>query len=311
MWDCVPELRVLYRHPGETPDEYRDHLARFGPHDRASRVALPAAASAAVGEPLDDVPAEGVNVVGYLDAEDGVGAVARLADRHLARRRRSVRHRGERRHGQPPGRARTPTGDKAVYDLTDRVHQRRRAAATSATAWATDLHAAGPIAGIWAWEVEDFPAWMAVSEALVDEVWTYSEHSAAAIRAAVSCPVFVVPPPIAEVAPPRLSRADLHLPEGYLFLFCFDANSVFERKNPLAVVDAFRRRVPARRGTAAGREGGERRPRTASTSPGCGRRPPTGPTSPCAPTRSRPSASSRSWRRPTPTCRCTGPRATA
>ena len=242
MWDCVPELRVLYRHPGETPDEYRDHLARFGPHDRASRVALPPPRRRPSTEPLDHVPAEGVNVVGYLDAEDGVGAVARslidtlrAADVPFATvvNGNTGSHRG----------ALYPTGDKAVYDLTVACINADELPYVG-DRLGTDLHVAGPIAGIWAWEVEVFPAWMAVSETLVDEVWTYSEHSAAAIRAAVSCPVFVVPPPIADVTPPPLSRADLHLPEGYLFLFCFDANSVFERKNPLAVVSAFRAAFP-------------------------------------------------------------------
>jgi hypothetical protein len=37
------------------------------------------------------------------------------------------------------------------------------------------------------------------------------------------------------------SRAELGVPEGFLFLFSFDYLSVFERKNPLAVIEAFSR----------------------------------------------------------------------
>jgi glycosyltransferase involved in cell wall biosynthesis len=238
MWDCVPELRVLYRHPGECLEAYRDHLARFGPHDRASRIALPPPRRRPSVDTDPEPRAEGVNVVGYLDAEDGVGAVGRLlidtlraADVPYATIVSSDTgsHRG----------ARYTPGDKAVYDVTVACINADEMP-YAADRLGDDLHVAGPVAGIWAWEVETFPKWMAVSEALVDEVWTYSAHSADAIRAAVSCPVFVLPPPIAAVEPPPLSRADLHLPEGYLFLFCFDANSVFERKNPEAVVAAFR-----------------------------------------------------------------------
>jgi hypothetical protein len=36
------------------------------------------------------------------------------------------------------------------------------------------------------------------------------------------------------------SRERLGLPDGYLFLFMFDLHSVIERKNPIAVIDAFR-----------------------------------------------------------------------
>jgi hypothetical protein len=36
------------------------------------------------------------------------------------------------------------------------------------------------------------------------------------------------------------TRAELGMPEGFLFLFSFDYDSVFRRKNPLAVVAAFR-----------------------------------------------------------------------
>src|SRR5258706_11443952 len=38
------------------------------------------------------------------------------------------------------------------------------------------------------------------------------------------------------------------MPGGFLFLFCFDYDSVFRRKNPLAVVSAFRRAFPDRAG---------------------------------------------------------------
>jgi glycosyltransferase involved in cell wall biosynthesis len=95
--------------------------------------------------------------------------------------------------------------------------------------------------GLWFWEVEKFPASVRSAFEWVDEVWVASEFSAAAIREVSPKPVVVVPPPI--VAPdrdPALGRRDLGLPDDrFVFLFTFDFLSVFERKNPLAVVEAF------------------------------------------------------------------------
>jgi len=45
--------------------------------------------------------------------------------------------------------------------------------------------------------------------------------------------------------PPRADALDeIMVPEGFLFLFCFDFLSGFERKNPTAVVEAFCRAFP-------------------------------------------------------------------
>ena len=38
-----------------------------------------------------------------------------------------------------------------------------------------------------------------------------------------------------------LSRADLRLPDRFIFLFSFDFLSVFERKNPIGLINAFKR----------------------------------------------------------------------
>lgn len=93
--------------------------------------------------------------------------------------------------------------------------------------------------GLWAWELDQFPRWMAESEQFVDEVWANSTFSARSIANEVFCPVLPFPLPIVTPHPEPRSRADLGLPEGFLFMFCFDFDSIFRRKNPLAVIDAF------------------------------------------------------------------------
>jgi glycosyltransferase involved in cell wall biosynthesis len=101
---------------------------------------------------------------------------------------------------------------------------------------------------LWAWEIEDFPDWMAASARWVDEIWANSSFSARAIARKVSCPVFPFPLPIRTPNPPARSRYELGLPESFLFLFCFDFDSVFERKNPLGVVEAFKTAFPSGKG---------------------------------------------------------------
>ncbi|HWS71824.1 MAG TPA: glycosyltransferase, partial [Thermoanaerobaculia bacterium] len=98
--------------------------------------------------------------------------------------------------------------------------------------------------GLWAWEVEDLPAAMAASERHLDEVWGISNFTAAALARRLTKPVRAFPLPVVVPEVRRRTRAELGMPEGFLFLFCFDYDSVFRRKNPLAVVAAFREAFP-------------------------------------------------------------------
>jgi glycosyltransferase involved in cell wall biosynthesis/SAM-dependent methyltransferase len=94
--------------------------------------------------------------------------------------------------------------------------------------------------GAWAWETEDFPAAFDEAFSWVDEVWAISSFTRDAIAQRTDKPVFSVPPPLPIPAvDPSISRADLGLPDGYLFLFSFDFLSVPKRKNAQAVVRAF------------------------------------------------------------------------
>lgn len=95
--------------------------------------------------------------------------------------------------------------------------------------------------GLWAWELEEMPEKMirrAVE--LVDEVWAYSRHAAEAISRVIDKPVYYCPLPVVASDAAQLSRKDLGLPEGFMFLFCFDFLSIMERKNPLALIEAFK-----------------------------------------------------------------------
>ena len=98
------------------------------------------------------------------------------------------------------------------------------------------------IIGQWFWELSEFPRQLAYL--LVHEVWAATEHMFDAITASAPPNTHVLHMPLPLVAPhvaPGVDKRDLGLDDRFTFLFAFDLLSVFERKNPLAVVDAFRR----------------------------------------------------------------------
>lgn len=182
----------------------------------------------------------GVNVYGYVYSESGTGQIVRAVvaalaaegipyavvpfTRTVSRQEREFRDLG----------AAVPTFDTNLLCIN----------ADPLPLFMEDMRGQLPVharnIGLWAWEVEDLPAAMARSEGYLDEVWGISGFTAAALSRSLAKPVRAFPLPVVvpEVRP--CTRAELGMPEGFLFLFCFDYDSVFRRKNPLAVVAAFR-----------------------------------------------------------------------
>jgi glycosyltransferase involved in cell wall biosynthesis len=94
--------------------------------------------------------------------------------------------------------------------------------------------------GHWAWETDFIPPRWDTAFDLVDEIWVNSTWVAEHIARAGDVPVVVVPTPI--VAPdPQGAQVPFELPGGYLFLFVFDFFSTQQRKNPLGLMEAFKR----------------------------------------------------------------------
>jgi glycosyltransferase involved in cell wall biosynthesis len=95
--------------------------------------------------------------------------------------------------------------------------------------------------GMWFWEVERFPEMWSSAFDHLDELWLPTEHVVRAVSPLSSVPIVKVTLPVEMPAVIPLGRAELNLPDDFLFLFSFDHHSVFERKNPLAVIDAYTR----------------------------------------------------------------------
>lgn len=92
------------------------------------------------------------------------------------------------------------------------------------------------------WELPEYPVeWAKISERF-DEIWTPSKFCTDAISVAVNCPVYTIPYVIEPEVLVNRSRGYFGLPEnGFLFLCMFDVNSVIQRKNPKAVIEAFQK----------------------------------------------------------------------
>ncbi|WP_426592762.1 glycosyltransferase [Cellulomonas sp. McL0617] len=184
-------------------------------------------------------PSAGLNVVGFLRGELGIGESARLVVAAARAAHVPVHTVSVDEHALGPTRdavASTDTGgpfDATVLcvnaDLTPVV----------APAVGQLLDRSYRI-GMWYWEVEEFPATLHGAFAFVDEVWVATDFVRAAVEPHSPVPVRTLMPPLPQRGDePTLTRADLGLPDGFLFLFVFDHLSTLDRKNPLGLIDAF------------------------------------------------------------------------
>ena len=98
--------------------------------------------------------------------------------------------------------------------------------------------------GAWAWELPRFPDRWYDRFAYYDEIWVGSSFIASAIAPISPIPVIRIPPvlaPITRGAHDGTPRDWKRRRDEFLFLFMFDVHSHIARKNPLAVIEAFRR----------------------------------------------------------------------
>ena len=237
------------------PNDYVDHLAE------SSRDTTSSPNSATERHPdrsLDPSPERpdrsapvehprGVNVVGFLRGELGVGEHGRLLLDDVAR------------SGEPVAAVSTSlTAHRQQFPLAAQVSIENPYDVNLLVVYPDALPAFEKAVGsaffddrinigAWAWEVEGFPDEYRRAFDRTDEIWVESSHVRDALTR-VSPPaveVHVVPlgtrlPAAAGIRPPRRTHRDVLC----TFLFVFDHASVTERKNPWAVVDAYRLAFP-------------------------------------------------------------------
>jgi glycosyltransferase involved in cell wall biosynthesis len=99
--------------------------------------------------------------------------------------------------------------------------------------------------GYWFWELARFPEAWRGSIDLIDEIWVASEFVAGALRRATDKPVVNVRMAVDATPSRTYARAEFALrPDRLTFLFTMDFHSYVARKQPGAVVDAFRLAFP-------------------------------------------------------------------
>jgi glycosyltransferase involved in cell wall biosynthesis len=95
--------------------------------------------------------------------------------------------------------------------------------------------------GYWFWELSRFPPAWSYAQHLVDEVWVNTDFVALALTE-VKVPVYKIPFAVEfDVCAAHAKREDFGLEKNhFVFCFSFDFHSQIARKNPQAVITAFK-----------------------------------------------------------------------
>jgi glycosyltransferase involved in cell wall biosynthesis len=208
----------------------------------------------------------GVNLVGFVGGERGQGPSVRLGLGEIVRRvARGLEHAGVPFATVPY----LPTSPSASSFEADRAAYDTNLICLNGDYLGDFLADAGPdfftgrtSIGFWFWETSRFRLDRHTPLAFLDEIWVASSYVRDAIAAEVDIPVYVAPLPMDTPAAPSMTRAELGLPDGYLFLYSFNFISGV-RKNPVAVLDAFTRAFAPGEGPALvlkGVNGRQRKP---------------------------------------------------
>lgn len=93
----------------------------------------------------------------------------------------------------------------------------------------------------WAWELDSIPEEWVELTPLLDAIWAPTGFVADAFRQRMPLPVHEVLPGVELSEIETVTKSDLGIPAAnYVFLFMFDMCSQLVRKNPLALIQAFR-----------------------------------------------------------------------
>ncbi|GAA3535865.1 FkbM family methyltransferase [Amycolatopsis ultiminotia] len=241
IWTSRIDLQMAFPHPyGDDADSFRHWCTGSG----VAEAGLPE--WALPGDPVDTHPPHdefGVNLLGYLTAELGLGEMGRIVLEAIETggvpvasvlEEKAVSNRTGIERPATVGDPRFPISVFAVNADQTRVILTNH----------PEVGAGRYRIGLWAWELEDFPQWQHEAFGMLDEVWTVSDFCRRAIAAHSPIPVKTIPVPVrdpGEPSPPAREQG-----EPVRFLFAFDFNSVAERKNPWGTVEAFQRAFPGR-----------------------------------------------------------------
>ena len=238
LWKARPDLQ---RHFPDVLVEHSHHYVNWLQNDPgAQKLFTPLERLRKNSVEIEPVIPGGFNVVGYFTAELGVGeAGRRLADvvRCVGMPIQEVGVRTSHSREQHPNRrdiAATTKYENTI--LAVNADQTRRVI----TSCGLDQHPRRRRIGFWFWELSAFPIDSMSAFDHVSEVWCASEFTRDAVAAVSPVPVHHIHLPIhIPTSPTPYSKKQAGLPEGFVFLFTFDFNSVIKRKNPVDVLTSY------------------------------------------------------------------------
>ncbi len=180
----------------------------------------------------------GATVIGYFRAGFGLGELARATVRALQAvdypvTLVSTEHAPAWQAAAPPDDTRVPRPFSIVHLNPDGVHKER------ARLGLEERPGRHHRIGYWAWELEEMPPEWREAFADFDEVWTCSRHAAASLTAWAPVPVQTMWPCVEEDPATGVPRVQEN--SAFTFLFIYDQLSETARKNPLGLLQAFRR----------------------------------------------------------------------
>lgn len=197
---------------------------------------------------LDDplpVPA-GINLIGYLAAELGLGEAARSLAKacHAVDVRFSVTDVGYQTQNLQRDTSVLALASAQRFPIDFMYVNADQVEATVARLRADGRPRASYTIGFWHWEQPQLPRHLLGAFTHLDEVWVPSTFVHDAIAAVSPVPVFKVPHALTVTPSPGASRGQFGLPAGQqLVLVMYDFQSYQHRKNPQAAIAAYRQAV--------------------------------------------------------------------
>ena len=197
--------------------------------------------SAYQGKNIPKVQSFGVNLIGYMQAESGVGEAARASLRGLEQseiafsvidyRLGNISRMEEEISYEY---------DESATHSVNLIHVNADQSKIAKEHLGDAITSNRYNIGYWYWEMSEFPAAFDFAFEQVDEVWVSSEYNYAAISSRTTKPVTLIPPNIALKSTSLMSRDELGFnDDDFIFFHMSDVLSMHQRKNPLGVVKAF------------------------------------------------------------------------
>ena len=182
----------------------------------------------------------GIDVIGYLTTESGVGEAGRnlkngIEESGFTFTTSNIQQSGSRA--------------KVDIRIDNELRNRVAAVAVNADQFGHVIEAIGSdffknryVIGQWFWEVENFPKNLKPAFGYVNEIWAPTKHIQKILEAHSPAGTVITYMPLCFKQKPRnmaATKGKFGLDGDFMFLFVFDFLSVFNRKNPLAVIEAY------------------------------------------------------------------------